>query len=509
MRYKPLVLASVVLCAAAAMAPNAETAGAQPQYTFTTPNPQATAQFGVSVALGDIDGDGKADVVVGAQSESVGGNFAQGRAYVFSGASGALLCTLTTPTPQAFAYFGNSVALGDVNKDGRAEVAVGAVWQNVGGNVQQGQAYVFAYSVGTCSLLSTLNSPNGQSNGRFGGPLAARDVNGDGNADVCVGAGGETAGGVADQGRVYCFSGATGALLYTLTTPNPEGANFGGSALALGEVDSDNKADIVVGASGETVEGIPQAGRVYVFSGANGTLLYTLKSPNPEAIARFGGPVAVGDTDCDGRADIAAGSSEDVGGVTNQGRVYVFSGATGALRSPPFPPFLTTPNSQANDAFGLAVAAGDVNGDCRADIAVGAYSEDVGGVAGAGRAYVFSGTSGSVLYTYTAPTLETDAVFGYKIATGDFNGDGRADTCVGNPHANVGSNINQGRVYCFLSGGPVGGIAEAPGAADSALGTAESPDGSSATTYAAIAAVAAAAILLAAGVWYARRRWPC
>ena len=91
--------------------------------TLDTPNPQAGAAFGGSVAVGDVNGDGKVDIAVGAPPEDVGGNSDQGRVYVFSGADGSLLFALDSPNPQAWAYFGGSVAVGDVNGEiGRAHV---------------------------------------------------------------------------------------------------------------------------------------------------------------------------------------------------------------------------------------------------------------------------------------------------------------------------------------------------------------------------------------------------
>ena len=95
------------------------------------------------MAVGDVNGDGKADVAVGALYEDVGGNADQGRAYVFSGADGSLLFTLDTPNPQPYVYFGRSVVVGDVNGDGKGDVAVGAYGEDVGGNTNQGRAYVF------------------------------------------------------------------------------------------------------------------------------------------------------------------------------------------------------------------------------------------------------------------------------------------------------------------------------------------------------------------------------
>src|SRR3990170_3274363 len=106
------------------------------------PAPQAGALFGNSVAVGR--GAGFADVVVGAYAEDVGGNANQGRAYVFSGADRSLLLTLDTPQPQAGAWFGNEVAIGRVDGDGIRDIVVTASGADIGGNADQGRAYVFS-----------------------------------------------------------------------------------------------------------------------------------------------------------------------------------------------------------------------------------------------------------------------------------------------------------------------------------------------------------------------------
>ena len=457
-------------------------------YALDSPNPQAWAAFGASVAVGDVNGDGKADIVVGAPFEHVGGNEDQGRAYVFSGADNSLLFTLDTPNPQANAWFGG-VAVGDVNGDGKAEIAVGAYKEDVAGNTDQGRAYVFSGADG--SLLFALDIPSPQASAFFGQSPAVGDVNGDGKGDIAVGAGSEDVGGNTNQGRAYVFSGADGSLLLTLDSPNPQAlANFGAS-LALGDVNADGKEDIAVGAYKEDVAGNTDQGRAYVFSGADGSLLLTLGSPNPQANVWFGAPVAVGDVNDDGKVDIAAGAyAEDVGGNTWQGRAYALSGADGSLLFT-----LDTPNPQEYASFGASVAVGDVNGDGKEDIAVGALGEDVDIFTDQGRSYVFSGAENSLLFALDTLDPQDYANFGGSLAVGDVNADGRADIVAGA--------IRGASVYVFPSEPgpstptPVGGIAELPEVSDS-----------SAPNYIALAALAAAALVaLTAGTWYARRRW--
>jgi len=519
LRYILLVLAVLV----AAVTPgNAQTL----LLTLDTPNPQAGGSFSAyTLAVGDVNGDGKGDIAVGAHNEKVGGNSGQGRAYVFSGADGSLLFTLGTPNPQANAYFGVALAVGDVNADGKADIAVGAYGEDAGGHDFQGRAYVFSGATGL--LLFTLDTPNPQGDAHFGAPLTLEDVNGDGKGDIAVGAVHENAGGNFHQGRAYVFSGADGSLLFTLDTPNPPGSHFG-SSLAVGDVNGDGRREIAVGA-GEDVGGNSGQGRAYVFSGADGSLLFTLDTPNPQAGAFFGVSVAVGEVNGDGKGDIAVGAVfEDVGGNADQGRAYVFSGADGSLVFT-----LDTPNPQADAWFGDRLAVGDVNGDGKADMAVATSGQDVGGVTSQGRAYVFSGADGSLLSTLDSPNPQEYAYFGHSLAAGDVSGDGTGDIAVGAAGEDVGGNANQGRAYVFSSGPvpPTPTPTRTPAAAPTATptptpvatrppgvgGTVRLPPGAIAAESAApaegsgwsagaYAALEGAVVVVAVGGWYARRR---
>jgi hypothetical protein len=352
-------------------------------YTLDTPIPQGDLYFGNKLAvIGDMNDDGKRDIAVAAEQEDVGANVDQGRVYIFSGADGVHIITLDMPVGQAGAEFGVSLAVGDVNNDSYLDIAVGAHAEDVGGNNGQGRVYVFSGSDG--SWIRTLDMPVGQAGANFGISLAAGDVNGDAKADIAVGAEQEDMV-YEDQGRVYVFSGADGSLLFTLDTPNPQAYTNFGSSLAVGDVNADGKADIAVGTVWEDVDGNTDQGRVYVFSGADGSLTRTLDTPNPQALANFGGHLAAGDVDNDDRADFALSAHLEDVDYADQGRVYVFSGFDGSLLRT-----LDTPNPQVNPLFGWSIAVGDVNSDSYGDIAVGAHHEDVGDKIDQGRAYVFS-----------------------------------------------------------------------------------------------------------------------
>jgi outer membrane protein assembly factor BamB len=201
--------------------------------TLTSPNPQPSGVFGLSVAVFVDD----ATVVVGAPGETVGGH-----AYVFDATSGSLISTLISPSPLAGGGFGSSVAISDTT------VVVGAQSEPTGGHV-----YVFEATTG--DLIRTLASPDGQAGGGFGHSLAISDTT------VVVGAPGESPGNAFASGRAYVFDASTGSLITTLTSPNTPIDGFFGSSVGVFVDD----ATVVVGAPGETAGTMIGAGNAYLF----------------------------------------------------------------------------------------------------------------------------------------------------------------------------------------------------------------------------------------------------
>jgi hypothetical protein len=434
---------AAVLAAAMIVAGGDATVAVQPViWTLNMPSPQANASFSIA-SMGDLNGDARADIVVGAGGATVGMNANQGRAYAFNGMTGALMWTFNTENPQAGGFFGYRVfANADVDGDAKADAIVSAPYETVGANAGQGRVYIFSGATG--AYVRTLTTPNAQVDAHFGFSIAAGDMDGDSKDEVIVGAGDEDVATNVDQGRAYVFSGATGALMQTLNSPNPEDGGRFGTDIAAGLIDSGAQADIVVGAPGEAVATLEEQGRAYAFAGGTWALLHSFVSPNPQ---EFSGccTVATGDVNGDGRADIAVGAThEDVGPVGGQGRVYVFSGADYALLRT-----LTTPNPEPSliHGFGTFISMGVIVHAGRADIAVGATFETVDGDAAAGRLYVFGGQTGALLYAVESPNSQASGLFGYAPVGRflDVSGDGKADIAAGA----FGEVAGQGRVYVF------------------------------------------------------------
>ncbi|MCB9854658.1 MAG: thrombospondin type 3 repeat-containing protein [Phycisphaerales bacterium] len=426
-----------------------------PTTTLVSANPEDDGFFGYAVGgVPDVNGDARGDVIIGAYLEDPGASPDDaGRAYLLSGSTGAVIRTLVSPNEELGGGFGQTVAgIVDVNGDGRGDVIVGAPYENPGANtpLDSGKAYIYSGVNG--ALLRSLTSQSPEENGNFGWAVGGLlDVNADNRGDVIVGAYLEN-GGDENAGRAYVYSGATGSVIWSLTSPNAElDGWFGFSVSGVPDVDGDGRNDIVVGAFQEDPGSSPDgAGRVYVFSGMTGLLLRTLQSPNEELFGNFGWSVAgVPDVNSDGFGDILIGApGEDPGLIAeNTGRAYVFSGATGSLLF-----ILASPIEQAEGRFGASVSGiPDVDGDGRGDLAVGADRESLSGQPfNAGGAYVFSGLNGQLLWRVSSPTPNEFGWFGGAVAgVRDTNGDGRGDLVVGAEWDQFISPQNLGRAYLY------------------------------------------------------------
>jgi hypothetical protein len=453
---KTLASLPVGLMLACVMATGVGAQDLEALYTFESANP-ANGWFGYNCeGIGDVNNDGYEDIGVAATYEDVPGTVDAGRAYVFSGATGALLFSLTSPNSQAYGEYGWIADLGDVNGDSHDDFVVTAWREVVNGLAGAGRAYV--YSGATGDTLYSLESPTPEVDGRFGTEAGGHgDVSGDGVPDVAVGAWREDVL-LSDAGKVHVYSGATGAYVRTYVSPNPSQAGYFGKPVAnAGDVNGDGWDDLIVGARQEDPGGVTNAGMAYVFSGATGDTLYSLWPPDIEPHGHFGrGASGAGDVNGDGYADVAVGAPQVDVGYVNDGRAYVFAGSTGT-----FLHTLDSPNPKASGNFGFATWGGeDYDGDGYADVVVGAPKEDGVTVASAGRAYVFSGATGQPAMDLVSPMEEVGGQFGIWVGEGaDVNGDGRQDVVVG-ARKESGGTPDAGRVHVFsqiLLGGSVSG----------------------------------------------------
>ncbi|MBI1853024.1 MAG: FG-GAP repeat protein [Planctomycetes bacterium] len=213
-------------------------------------------QLGASLArLGDVDGDHVPDVLAGAPTADAPSRPDCGSVRVFSGATGGQIFRFDGPESGISA--GASVAgLGDVNGDGVPDVLVGAPRARPGGRIGAGSAFVLSGATG--GILRRLDGA--ASNADFGAEVCgAGDVDGDGLDDVAIGAPRDDGAAGLDAGIVYFFSGATGASVLALEGLG-EGDRFGAALADVGDVTGDHGQELLVGAPSASPSGLTAAG---------------------------------------------------------------------------------------------------------------------------------------------------------------------------------------------------------------------------------------------------------
>jgi hypothetical protein len=395
---------------------------------------QAFANFGWSVhTAGDVNGDGYAEVIIGAHQFD-DGQINEGSAAVYYGSATGLggRPGWTKQIDQDFAQFGVSVSTaGDVNGDGISDVIIGAIYLD-NGQTDEGGAFVYHGSVDSPAQTANWTVDSDQAGAWLtaaGGGVG--DVNGDGYQDVMVAAGKYDTATLTDAGKAWLYNGSAIGLEDTASW-SAEGTQangqFGSNAWPAGDVNGDGYGDVLMTSAYDNPE--VDEGVAFLYLGS-ATGLSTSSAWSVESDQAGAGIYAInaGDVNGDGYGDVLVSSALYNNPEVDEGKVWLYLGsATG----------LSTTSSWSYElnqsgATLMGVSAGDVNRDGYSDLLLGAPSYDNGTI-DEGMVWLFYGSStgpgASSAWSYDSG--QVNGLLGMAISTaGDVNGDGYADLLVG------------------------------------------------------------------------------
>jgi hypothetical protein len=417
----------------------------------------STPAASVVAQAGDFNGDGHREMVIGSPNGTVGSLTAAGFVTaVYGGASGPDVTNRQVVGQNSAGVpggaesddaFGGALASADFDRDGFADLAVGATGEGVtAGETELGRlSIIYGGKDGLSARSAELTTGTTQAN--IGGDVVVGDFNGNGRPDLITT-------GVDD---FWTFTDVGEGDVTGQRTPLPADDPAQGLYWATpvaADFTGDGYADLAM-LRADSIDGLPSGAAVELRLGSPPGL------GSPRTLAGGAGWTgAAGDINGDGRGDLITNGPEVEGPVA--GEVYVRLGTASGLGSATRIDQDTAgvPGThEQGDSFGSALALGDVNGDGRADAAIGAPGEAIGTMSNAGAVTVlYGGVSGLTTggarqigqNTSGVPgSAEANDLFGAAVALTNLTGDGKADLAVGTP----GEDGTEGRVYLFAGAG--------------------------------------------------------
>jgi len=388
---------------------------------------------------GDLNGDGHSDVALGSPSDDLP------KVYIHYGSASGIAqqpdLVLTTPDAYAYGQFGRRMIRVDLNGDGFDELAVNAPLAQPGGklHVYPGSAAGIpdAPALTLQSPAPAISTPWG-----FADFMAAAHFNGDGYEDLAA-----TPHEVMSPPFMHVFAGASSlsSVAATMNVPAPQNLGDGTERPAAVDINGDASPDLIVAVE-HPVAGL---GKLAFFAGSLTGVAATpakIVSAPPATTHFFAGTIAVGDVNGDAHADVILGDEGATNTMVAKGGLFAYHGATTWAPASPS----AARYSPVNDSVSFArdVDAGDVDGDGFIDVVVGAPRHP-GQTSQEGHIYLYRGGSSGLSQAPASevhlPMQVQNAHFGWPVAVvGDVNGDGRADVIAGAPY------INGGAAFVFL-----------------------------------------------------------
>lgn len=414
----------------------------------------ATAADSVHHPVADFNGDGFGDVAYSAGNATVGGKSGAGQIVALYGSASGVTTTKrttigqnTTGVPgdaEAGDGFGWTSAYGDYNGDGFDDLAVSAPFEDVSGDTDGGTVVIVWGSAKGLSGATTIKDQAPSSHDRWGKSLASGDFDGDGTEDLAIG---NSSNLVYVIGDGITKSGSFGDQ-YGIKLDLRSGGDAGTIMLTAGDTNGDKRTDLVV--DGFETDGDYGYNTNWYVPGAAGGL----GSDGGVRELKRGVITGIGDVNGDGFGDVVTGQDWDpskdgsepsVPGSSTGGKVHVIYGSADG----PATTVAVTQNSgnvpgssERGDWFGSELSLGDINGDGKTDLVVGAPGENLGGVVNAGAVTVLYGSASGVNttsgYQYFAQSTagvpgsdEKDDLLGGEVKLTDVTGDGKADLTIG------------------------------------------------------------------------------